>query len=146
MSCPNLARSAHCGDHYTTAFAGLGGERTGTSLAHYHHASLRLTQVQIWGLLQASTVSFSDRRANETDEAMESTYINDHSLDSQSRFGEIVTVLAVFSVLSTAAVALRVFARWRLLHTFGLDDAVMMLAQVRSDVIPMLVKLLYPRR
>ncbi|KAH8907368.1 hypothetical protein BR93DRAFT_911223 [Coniochaeta sp. PMI_546] len=60
---------------------------------------------------------------------MESTQITDHSLDSQSRFGEIVTVLAVFSVLSTAAVALRVFARWRLLHTFGLDDAVMMLAQ-----------------
>lgn len=38
-------------------------------------------------------------------------------------------MLAVFSVLSTTAVSLRIFARWRMLHTFGLDDAFIILAQ-----------------
>jgi hypothetical protein len=71
---------------------------------------------------------------------MESTQTIDHSLDSESRFGEIVTIITVFSVLSTAAVALRVFARSHLLHTFGLDDAVMVVAQVRRDVGPMSIK------
>lgn len=67
---------------------------------------------------------------------MVSTQTIDHSLDSESRFGQIVTILAVFSVLSTTAVALRVFARWHLLHTFGWDDAVMVVGQVRWDLCP----------
>jgi hypothetical protein len=69
-----------------------------------------------------------------------STQTIDHSLDSESRFGQIVTILAVFSVLSTTAVALRVFARWHLLHTFGWDDAVMVVGQVRRDMGFMSIK------
>lgn len=68
---------------------------------------------------------------------MDSTQtIIDHSLDSQSRYGQIVTILSVFSVLSTTAVSLRIFARWRMLHTFGLDDAFIILAQVRRTMGP----------
>ncbi|KAK1511097.1 uncharacterized protein CCOS01_14859 [Colletotrichum costaricense] len=54
----------------------------------------------------------------------------DHALDGQSRFGEIVAILAVGSVLSTAAVSLRVYTRVRMLRTFGLDDSVMVVAQM----------------
>lgn len=54
----------------------------------------------------------------------------DHALDGQSRFGEIVAILAVGSVLSTAAVSLRVYTRVKMLRTFGLDDSVMVVAQV----------------
>ncbi|KAJ0137717.1 hypothetical protein CTA2_2010 [Colletotrichum tanaceti] len=54
----------------------------------------------------------------------------DHSRDGESRFAEILAVLVVGTVLSTAAVALRAFTRLRMLRTFGLDDAVMVVAQV----------------
>ncbi|KAJ0331740.1 hypothetical protein COL5a_002408 [Colletotrichum fioriniae] len=54
----------------------------------------------------------------------------DHALDGQSRFGEIVAILAVGSVLSTAAVSLRVYTRVKMLRTFGLDDSVMVVAQM----------------
>ncbi|OHF04163.1 hypothetical protein CORC01_00502 [Colletotrichum orchidophilum] len=54
----------------------------------------------------------------------------DHSLDGQSRFGEIVAILAVGSTLSTAAVGLRVYTRAKMLRTFGMDDSVMVVAQM----------------
>ncbi|TQN65062.1 Satratoxin biosynthesis SC1 cluster protein 4, partial [Colletotrichum shisoi] len=54
----------------------------------------------------------------------------DRSRDGESRFAEILAVLIVGSVLSTAAVALRAFTRMRMLRTFGLDDSVMVVAQI----------------
>ena len=57
----------------------------------------------------------------------------DHSLDGQSRYTEIVAILIAGSVLSTAAVAARAFTRLFLLHTFGVDDAIMVVAQVRRN-------------
>ncbi|KAF6823623.1 integral membrane protein [Colletotrichum musicola] len=53
-----------------------------------------------------------------------------HSLDDESRFVEIVAILVVGSVLSTAAVGLRAFTRLKMLHTFGADDTVMLVAQM----------------
>lgn len=58
----------------------------------------------------------------------------DHSRDGESRFAEILAMLIVGSVLSTAAVALRAFTRMRMLRTFGLDDTVMVVAQVGGIV------------
>ena len=54
----------------------------------------------------------------------------DHSLDGESRFSEIVGILSFCSVLSTTAVALRVYTRWRLIDAFGADDGTMVVAQV----------------
>ncbi|KAJ0382942.1 hypothetical protein COL922a_011499 [Colletotrichum nupharicola] len=53
----------------------------------------------------------------------------DHSLDGESRFGEIVAILIVGSVLSSVAVGLRAFTRLCILRTFGMDDMVMIAAQ-----------------
>ncbi|GKT55941.1 integral membrane protein [Colletotrichum tofieldiae] len=53
----------------------------------------------------------------------------DHSRDGESRFAEILAILIVGSVLSTAAVILRAFTRIKMLHTFGLDDIIMVVAQ-----------------
>ncbi|KAF5521068.1 Satratoxin biosynthesis SC1 cluster protein 4 [Colletotrichum aenigma] len=53
----------------------------------------------------------------------------DHSLDGESRFGEIVAILIVGSVLSSVAVGLRAFTRLCMLRTFGMDDMVMIAAQ-----------------
>ncbi|KZL78777.1 integral membrane protein [Colletotrichum tofieldiae] len=54
----------------------------------------------------------------------------DHSRDGESRFAEILAILIVGSVLSTAAVILRAFTRIKMLHTFGLDDIIMVVAQI----------------
>ncbi len=56
----------------------------------------------------------------------------DHSLDGQSRYTEIVAILVVGSVLSTLAVVARAFTRLFILHTFGLDDALMVITQVQT--------------
>ncbi|KAK3359581.1 hypothetical protein B0T25DRAFT_621071 [Lasiosphaeria hispida] len=53
-------------------------------------------------------------------------------LDNQSRFGEIVTILSIASVVSTIAVALRCYARLFILRCFGRDDGVMVAAQILS--------------
>ena len=55
---------------------------------------------------------------------------HDHSLSSQSRVKEIFAILSVFSILSTSVVALRVWTRARILRSFGIDDAVIVVAQV----------------
>ncbi|KAK0619684.1 hypothetical protein B0T14DRAFT_554855 [Immersiella caudata] len=52
------------------------------------------------------------------------------ALNGQSRFGEIVIILSVFSVISTVAVAMRCYARLFMLRCFGRDDGVMVAAQV----------------
>lgn len=54
----------------------------------------------------------------------------DPSLSSQSRVKEIFALLSVFSALSTSVVALRVWTRARILRSFGVDDAVIVVAQV----------------
>ncbi|KAK1753264.1 hypothetical protein QBC47DRAFT_54508 [Echria macrotheca] len=55
---------------------------------------------------------------------------HDPAIDAQSRFGEIVSILSVFSGVTTAAVVLRCYARIFMLRCFGLDDGVMVAAQV----------------
>ncbi|KAF5024162.1 hypothetical protein F66182_3797 [Fusarium sp. NRRL 66182] len=52
------------------------------------------------------------------------------SLEGKSRSTEICAVLIIFSILSTAAVALRTFTRLKMLRSFGLDDGLMVVAQV----------------
>lgn len=54
----------------------------------------------------------------------------DHSLDGQSQVTYIVSILSLATVISTAVVVLRIFTRARILRTFGLDDAVMGVAQI----------------
>ncbi|KAK4142422.1 uncharacterized protein C8A04DRAFT_13223 [Dichotomopilus funicola] len=51
-------------------------------------------------------------------------------LDGESRVGAIVAILVVGSVLSTSAVVLRCYSRAVMLRCFGLDDAVMIPAQI----------------
>jgi hypothetical protein len=57
-------------------------------------------------------------------------------LDGESRVGEIVAILSVASILSTLAVVLRCYSRAVILRSFGLDDAIMVPAQVRSCLRP----------
>lgn len=54
----------------------------------------------------------------------------DPTLDGESRFGEIVAILSVATILSTAAVVMRCYARLFILRCFGRDDGVMVAAQV----------------
>jgi hypothetical protein len=49
----------------------------------------------------------------------------DHSLDGDSRFGEICAILSVGCAVSFIVVSLRSYTRLVLLHSFGLDDGVM---------------------
>lgn len=53
-----------------------------------------------------------------------------HALDGQSQVTFIVSILSLATVISTAVVVLRIFTRARILRTFGLDDAVMGVAQL----------------
>ncbi|KAK8045613.1 hypothetical protein PG993_005637 [Apiospora rasikravindrae] len=48
----------------------------------------------------------------------------DHSLDHEGRIKEIITILSVFSAVSTLVVALRIYTRAIILRSFGTDDAV----------------------
>ncbi|KAL2138503.1 hypothetical protein VTI28DRAFT_6653 [Corynascus sepedonium] len=54
----------------------------------------------------------------------------DPALDSQSRVGEIIAIITVTSILSTLAVVLRCYSRAVILRSFGLDDAIMVPAQI----------------
>jgi hypothetical protein len=54
------------------------------------------------------------------------------ALDGESRVGEIIAILTVASILSTLVVALRVYSRAVILRSFGLDDAMIVPAQVRA--------------
>lgn len=53
-----------------------------------------------------------------------------HALDGQSQVTFIVSILSLATVISTAVVVLRIFTRARILRTFGVDDAVMGVAQI----------------
>lgn len=53
-------------------------------------------------------------------------------LDGESRVGEIIAILVVATLLSTLAVVLRCYSRAVVLRCFGLDDVVMIPAQVRQ--------------
>ncbi|KAK4182336.1 hypothetical protein QBC35DRAFT_445315 [Podospora australis] len=52
------------------------------------------------------------------------------ALDGESRVGEIIAILSVASILSTIAVALRCYSRAVILRSFGLDDAIIIPAQI----------------
>lgn len=56
--------------------------------------------------------------------------IRDPALDGESRVGEIIAILSVASVLSTLVVALRCYCRAVILRNFGIDDMVIVPAQV----------------
>ncbi|KAK1980095.1 hypothetical protein LZ30DRAFT_146319 [Colletotrichum cereale] len=62
--------------------------------------------------------------------AAASAAVIDHSRDGETRIAEILAILVVGAVLSTAAVALRAFTRLKMLRTFGADDVIMVVAQV----------------
>lgn len=53
----------------------------------------------------------------------------DHSLDGESRVGEVCAILSVGCALTTIVVTLRIYTRTRLLGVFGFDDAFMVAAQ-----------------
>ncbi len=55
----------------------------------------------------------------------------DHSLDSQSKKTEIVSILPVCCVLTTTLVTLRVITRVYIVRAFGPDDWTVVVAQVR---------------
>lgn len=50
--------------------------------------------------------------------------------DSSSRSVEIQAILITFSILSAITVALRLYVRYKVLHSLGWDDRVMAAAQV----------------
>ncbi|EAQ86279.1 hypothetical protein CHGG_07532 [Chaetomium globosum CBS 148.51] len=54
----------------------------------------------------------------------------DPALDGESRVGEIIAILSVASILSTLAVTLRCYSRAVILRSFGLDDAIIVPAQI----------------
>jgi hypothetical protein len=54
------------------------------------------------------------------------------ALDGESRVGEIIAIISTACVLSTLIVALRCYSRAVILRSFGLDDAMMIPAQVRN--------------
>ncbi len=56
--------------------------------------------------------------------------IIDHSLDGESRANEVIILLSTMCVVSTTAVALRIYARHVILQALGRDDWVMVTAQV----------------
>ncbi|KAL2191501.1 hypothetical protein L209DRAFT_768945 [Thermothelomyces heterothallicus CBS 203.75] len=51
-------------------------------------------------------------------------------LDDEARVVEIIAILSVTSILSTLVVALRCYSRAVILRSFGLDDAIMVPAQI----------------
>ena len=53
-------------------------------------------------------------------------------LDAQTRFPSILAILVVGCVLSTTVVTLRLITRLVIIHTFGLDDFLIGVAQVRT--------------
>ncbi|KAK3994350.1 hypothetical protein QBC44DRAFT_43697 [Cladorrhinum sp. PSN332] len=52
------------------------------------------------------------------------------ALDGESRVGEIIAILSVASILSTLVVSLRCYSRAVILRSFGLDDALIVPAQI----------------
>lgn len=56
-------------------------------------------------------------------------------LDGESRVGEIIAILSVAGILSTLAVTLRCYCRAVILRSFGLDDVLIVPAQVRAAAL-----------
>ncbi len=59
-----------------------------------------------------------------------------HSLDHESRVTEVIVILSVACTLSTLVVAMRCYSRLVILRSFGLDDALIIPAQVRRTGSP----------
>jgi hypothetical protein len=64
---------------------------------------------------------------------MEST-IDSQGIDSQSRTREILAIVCCMAILSSTIVALRLFTRLKILKACGLDDWLMVAAQVPQHV------------
>ena len=58
------------------------------------------------------------------------------ALDHESRTEEIIAILSVASILSTLVVAMRTYSRAVILRSFGMDDAIIIPAQVHSLRVP----------
>jgi len=56
----------------------------------------------------------------------------DHSRDGESKRIEIISILSVCCVVTTTLVALRVITRALIIRAFGIDDWVVVVAQVGS--------------
>ncbi len=55
-----------------------------------------------------------------------------HALDHESRVTEVIVILSVACTLSTLVVAMRCYSRAVILQSFGLDDALIIPAQVSN--------------
>ncbi|ROV94087.1 hypothetical protein VMCG_08265 [Cytospora schulzeri] len=55
-----------------------------------------------------------------------------HDLDEQTQVTWIISIISLACIISTTAVALRIYTRLRILHIFGPDDIVMGFAQILS--------------
>jgi hypothetical protein len=69
---------------------------------------------------------------------MEST-IGNQEIDSQSKVAEIIAVVTFMAILSYIVVALRMFTRLKILNACGLDDWLMVAAQVPQPIISNLI-------
>jgi hypothetical protein len=69
---------------------------------------------------------------------MEST-IGNQEIDSQSKVAEIIAVVTFMAILSSIVVALRMFTRLKILNACGLDDWLMVAAQVPQPIISNLI-------
>jgi hypothetical protein len=61
-----------------------------------------------------------------------SSIVTNPALDAQTKFPSILAILIVGCVLSTTVVTLRLITRLVIIHTFGLDDFMIVIAQVRT--------------
>jgi hypothetical protein len=67
--------------------------------------------------------------------------IDSQGIDSQSRAHEIIAVVSFMAILSSAIVALRFFTRLKILKACGLDDWLMVAAQVPQPAHSILIHL-----
>jgi len=58
----------------------------------------------------------------------------DHSRDGESKKVEIITILSACCAVTTTLVVLRVITRARIIRAFGLDDWVVLAAQVKPTM------------
>lgn len=52
------------------------------------------------------------------------------------RSGEVLAVAILFFVLCWITVSLRTYCRWRVIHSFGIDDKLLVMLLVRSLALP----------
>lgn len=65
--------------------------------------------------------------------------IDSQGIDSQSRAREIIAIVSFMTILSSMIVALRLFTRLKILKACGLDDWLIVAAQVPQPVHSILI-------